>query len=145
VSDALDAVLARLDSPREVAPGRWRARCPAHDGKSRSTLSLTRGDDDRVLLHCFGGCEVEQVVATLGLQLADLMPPAPTTHRAGPMRAPFVPAQVFGAVRHEVGVVSVIASDMHRSRAVSDDDYVRLKVAADRLDEAATHAYGRKC
>ena len=40
----------------------YRARCPAHGGKSRSTLSITEKDDGRILLHCFHGCSVEEVL-----------------------------------------------------------------------------------
>ena len=73
----VDLVLSRLDEPREVAPGRWRARCPAHGGKNRTTLAVTDGDDGRVLLHCFSDCDTEAVVHAIGLTLADLFPDRP--------------------------------------------------------------------
>ncbi len=47
------------------------ARCPAHDDRTNS-LKVDPGDDGRVLLHCFAGCDPEQVVAALGLTMADL-------------------------------------------------------------------------
>lgn len=59
----------------------WMARCPAHDDRSPS-LSVRRGEDGRVLIHCHAGCPPEAVVAALGLVMADLMPEserAPTT------------------------------------------------------------------
>lgn len=46
------------------------AQCPAHDDNSPS-LSLRRGDEC-ALLHCFAGCQPADVVAALGLRLADL-------------------------------------------------------------------------
>lgn len=46
------------------------SNCPAHDDRSPS-LSM-READDRVLLHCHAGCTTDQVVAALGLKLADL-------------------------------------------------------------------------
>lgn len=144
MTDPVDMVLARLDSAREVAPGRWRARCPAHDGKSTSALSITRGDDGRVLLHCFAGCDVESIAEAIGLQLHDLFVPVPAEHRAGPMRQRFVPAQVFDILRAEVGVVVVIAGDMHRQREVTPADYERLRTCVDRLDDIARGAYGRR-
>lgn len=144
MSEPIDLVLQRLDKPREVAPGRWRARCPAHDGKSGSTLSLTRADDGRVLLHCFSGCEVAQVVASMGLQLHELFTPSPAEHRATAPRSPFVPAQVFDVARHEVAVASVIASDMNQRRDINATDYARLRTAAERLEDIARGAYGRK-
>ena len=47
------------------------SRCPAHDDHEPS-LSISVGDDGRVLLHCFAGCKPEQVVAALGLKMRDL-------------------------------------------------------------------------
>jgi AAA domain len=46
------------------------ARCPAHEDRSPS-LSL-RHIEGSVLLHCFAGCHAEDVLAALGLGLADL-------------------------------------------------------------------------
>ena len=50
--------------------GKWTARCPAHQDNSPS-LAITEAYD-RVLIHCFAGCETEDVIATIGLSLADL-------------------------------------------------------------------------
>ncbi|OAI26386.1 MULTISPECIES: primase-helicase family protein [Methylomonas] len=47
--------------------------CPAHDDKNPS-LSMGVGRDGRVLLKCFAGCTIEQVVAGFGLRLSDLHP-----------------------------------------------------------------------
>ena len=49
------------------------ARCPAHDDK-RASLSVSEGDDGRVLAHCHAGCATEAVCAALGVALADLFP-----------------------------------------------------------------------
>jgi len=45
-------------------------QCPAHDD-NRASLSV-RAARDRVLIHCHAECSVEDVVAALGLQMADL-------------------------------------------------------------------------
>lgn len=47
------------------------ARCTAHDDR-RASLSISRGDDGRVLLHCHAGCAPEAVLAAAGLTMADL-------------------------------------------------------------------------
>jgi len=46
------------------------ACCPAHEDKTPS-LAISE-TDDRVLIHCFAGCETDDVIATIGLSLADL-------------------------------------------------------------------------
>lgn len=54
--------------------GRQRAaRCPAHDDH-RASLSVGRGDDGRVLLHCHAGCALDAILTAAGLTTADLFP-----------------------------------------------------------------------
>lgn len=53
-----------------TAPGRASAQCPAHEDRSPS-LSV-RDAGGRLLVHCFGGCETPEVLASVGLGLADL-------------------------------------------------------------------------
>jgi len=50
--------------------GKWMACCPAHKDTSPS-LAISEVND-RVLIHCFAGCETEDVMAAIGLSLADL-------------------------------------------------------------------------
>jgi hypothetical protein len=69
----LARVLERLPGVRQTGAG-YSAHCPAHDDRSAS-LSVTDGDDGRVLLHCHAGCAVEAIVAAMGLEVRDLFPP----------------------------------------------------------------------
>jgi hypothetical protein len=67
----------------------WRTRCPAHNGESSTSLSITQGDDGRVLLKCHGGCQFSTIVAKLGLKECDLfepIEPAQTTPRLKPVK-----------------------------------------------------------
>lgn len=49
------------------------AYCPVH-GDNRPSLSLGVGRDGRLLLHCFAGCEPDEVLAAVGLSFRDLIP-----------------------------------------------------------------------
>lgn len=51
--------------------GRGLWTCPAHEDRSPS-LSVNEGDDGRVLINCFAGCEAAAVVEAIGLNLRDL-------------------------------------------------------------------------
>lgn len=55
----------------ERAPGQARAMCPAHGVNSKTSLKVT-GVDGQVLVHCFGGCTPDDVLASLNLHKADL-------------------------------------------------------------------------
>ena len=68
----LDSVLSRLKNVRLTRSG-WTACCPAHDDRHAS-LSISVGDDGRVLLHCHAGCDVRDVASALGLEMRDLFP-----------------------------------------------------------------------
>jgi len=84
--DPLRAVRDALEDagcdPR--GPGhKFTARCPAHEDRTPS-LSVGEGVDGRALVYCFGGCDADEIVRTIGLQWADLFPPG---HRnARPVR-----------------------------------------------------------
>jgi putative DNA primase/helicase len=63
-------LIERLERVKRSGEG-WVARCPAHED-NRPSLSITEGEDGRVLLHCFAGCTVESIAAALGLELTEL-------------------------------------------------------------------------
>ena len=65
--------------------GKWTVRCPAHNDHKPS-LSISLGDDGRVLLKCFSGCSVEEVVGAVGLKMKDHFPP--TSSRSLSFAAP---------------------------------------------------------
>jgi hypothetical protein len=71
-----DTVLKRLRALRRRITGSgpsWQAACPAH-ADSRPSLSLTETAEGVLLVHCWGGCATEQVLAKLGLTLKSLYP-----------------------------------------------------------------------
>jgi len=72
-----EKVLARLPDARKSSKG-WSACCPAHEDRTPS-LSISEGDDGRVLLHCHAGCSAESVCDKAGLSIRDLMPERPVT------------------------------------------------------------------
>jgi hypothetical protein len=68
----LEVLLSKLDNVRRSGHG-WSARCPAHEDR-HSSFSITPAEDGKILLKCFAGCPVEEVLARLGLAWADLFP-----------------------------------------------------------------------
>ncbi|MCC7406683.1 MAG: hypothetical protein IT442_01335 [Phycisphaeraceae bacterium] len=72
--DPLQPILDKLDAVRKT-PNGFAARCPAHDD-THASLSVSRGTDGRVLLHCHAGCSPMAVCQAMGLRLGDLFPRA---------------------------------------------------------------------
>lgn len=71
MAEPVDLILSHLKTFKKTYTG-YSAKCPAHDGKHDNSLSITSGDDGRVLLKCFAGCSSEEVVKSLGLTMKDL-------------------------------------------------------------------------
>src|SRR5262245_57436910 len=68
----LAEVARRFQGNRQQGAG-WMARCPAHDD-AKASLSISAGDDNRILLHCHAGCSFEAITKAAGLTSADLSP-----------------------------------------------------------------------
>jgi hypothetical protein len=51
----------------------WTALCPAH-ADTRPSLSIAQGEDGRALVKCHVGCDINAIVAAVGLTLKDLFP-----------------------------------------------------------------------
>ncbi len=71
----VNTFLAQLDRVRTTRRG-WLSRCPSHPDLHPS-LSIAEGDGGKILLRCWAGCTVQEIVAVMGLQLSDLFADAP--------------------------------------------------------------------
>lgn len=137
-----DTLLSRLDGVRQTGPGRWLARCPAHDDR-RPSLSIRETDDGTVLIHDFGGCEAVDVIAAVGLELADLFPDSdghpgghPRAH-ARPGNPPRIPAaDRLAAIDREATVVAMIADSAAKGATITEAMRERLALAASRIGAA---------
>lgn len=73
-ADPSALVLDRLErlgrKHRPNGSRQWLAQCPAHPDRNPS-LGV-KAADDRALLHCYAGCDLEQVLAALDLRPSDL-------------------------------------------------------------------------
>ncbi len=135
----IDDLLSHLDKVRRTGPGRWIARCPAHDDKAPS-LTIRALEDGRILVHCFTGCSTSAVLAAVGLEFADLYPePLPNLH-GKPERRPFPAADVLRALNREVLIVAAAAGFLLEGRSISDEDRARLVLAFERIQEAVAYS-----
>lgn len=71
---ALELLLSQLKQAVQSGNG-WMALCPAH-ADTNPSLSIKLGDDGRILIHCFAGCQTESVLAAVGLGMNALAAPA---------------------------------------------------------------------
>jgi len=131
---AIDSLLSDLDGVRETGHKKYVARCPAHEDRSPS-LAIKDCGDGRVLIHCFAGCETEDVLSAVGLTFADLMPERINgQHSFRPQR--FDTRQVLATLDHESLVVAIIGADFLEYRAIDNPTWSRLSKSVERINTA---------
>ena len=137
----VDTFMQRLPKPPRQSGKGWRADCPACDDRKQA-LSFTEGDGEKLILHCFKGCAAVDVLAALGLRLADVYPfrnwpESPQKKRAARRairEAGFRAALSTLAV--EWNVVQAAARQLARWGVLSEEDDARLALALHRFDGA---------
>jgi hypothetical protein len=68
----LDAVLDKLERVRPSTGDGFRARCPVHGGTSDDDMAIRPGAK-WINIHCFAGCDYDDIRRELGLEWADLV------------------------------------------------------------------------
>lgn len=84
----MELILPRLDGVTPSGSGSL-ARCPAHADRNPS-LRVDEGDDGQALLHCFAGCEIEDIMDALELPTYALFPRGQKAS-SSPRREPATP------------------------------------------------------
>ena len=121
-----DKILGYLTKVRPTGEGRWVACCPAHEDKSPS-LAI-REDGDRLLLKCFAGCDIEQIVDSVGLQVTDLFPESELPHR--PLSRPFPAGDILKCLQPETYFLSLCALSVREGLPLTDSEMDHLLVAS---------------
>lgn len=137
----VDRLLERLDHVRVSGSG-WVARCPAHHDRDPS-LAVAVGDDDRALVHCFGGCDVQQIVAAVGLELSDLFGRTADQNDARGRRSR-LPAgaqqanwrAAIGVLDREATIIWLAGQQLAGGAALAPADAHRLDAACERVADA---------
>ena len=130
MTNPIDKALARLHGVVHAGKS-YKALCPAHGDRSPS-LSVKEGDDGRVLLHCFAGCGVGDIVAAMDLRLSDLF--ADATRKQHGLKIPGVSArELKTATEHELQILFIIKADRKAGRPISPSDFERTKIALHRI------------
>ncbi len=136
-----DILLQHLQRVKSTGQGRWMACCPAHDDKSPS-LSIREIDGEKILVHCFGGCDIASVLSAVGLTFDDLFPQKESGEPFSKgERRPFPAADILRAVAGEAQFVYLCAQAVSKGEKLLEQDLARLLVAASRI-QAGLHAGG---
>lgn len=137
-----DGLLSRLTRVRKTGSGRWVACCPSHGSGTNTALTIRELPDDRVLLHDFGGCEIEAVLAAVGMTVADLFPESLAAsetggdrrYRSGGHRVPA--GDVLIAVGRDALTAAMVARGIGDAGHATDGEIDLLFKVAGRLAAA---------
>ena len=124
-----DTLLHRLDGVRPTGQDQWVARCPAHEDKSPS-LSIAE-KDDRVLIHCHAGCDVNEVVDAVGLNITDLFPPR--QDRGKPVKRRPDYRGMWMLSRHAFWVLAIATADLDNNKPLNEKDMESVRIARARI------------
>jgi hypothetical protein len=134
-------LLSRLQGLRQTAPGRFVARCPAHEDRTPS-LAVRELPDGRLLVHCFGGCEVGDVLAAVGLRMADLFPDPLPRLEGRPIRRPFSADEALTCLAAESQILAICGGQLADGKPLSANDQARLDTAVGRIATVLEVAHG---
>ena len=136
-----EALLSGLEKVKQTRPDSWLACCPAHEDRQAS-LAIRELDDGRVLVHCFAGCSVHEVLSAAGLEMDALFPEkALGRHSIKGERRPFPAADVLRAISFESLVIAAAGVALLDGKPFSTQDRERMILAVARI-QAATSAAG---
>ena len=130
---SVDTLLQRLTKVKG-GKGRWTACCPSHEDRSPS-LAIRETEDGRILLKCFGGCSVQEIVGSIGMDMCDLFPDSKEHHRPKVKNA-FYATDLLKLIEFESTIVIIAANDLANGKQLSDNDRSRLRQAHERILEA---------
>ncbi len=143
-----DVLLSKLARVRKTGAGRWVACCPSHGKGTNTALAIRELPDGRVLMHDFGGCAIESVLAAIGLNIADLFPEKLTATEAGGDRryrsgGHRVPAgDVLIATARDTLIAATVARGIADAGEATDNEVDLLFSVAGRLAAAVEVTHG---
>ena len=121
-----------FDGVRETGSGQYSCRCPAHEDKSAS-LGIKEGDEDRILLNCFAGCDVKSILDSVGLDWKDILPDNKLFQAE---KHSFNPFAVLKMIRDEVLIIGLSSVDIRNGKPLNDKDHDRLLKAVANVRDA---------
>ena len=134
---SFESLVNMLDGVCATGSGKCIARCPAHDDRSPS-LAIKECEDGRILVHCFAGCETEDVLAAVGLSFSDIMPERVGSQQFHRPEKWTNAREALATLDHESLVVAVIGADFLQHHEINEDVWSRLASAVERINTTRT-------
>jgi hypothetical protein len=139
---SLNGILSRLEHVRKSGDG-YRAKCPAHDGEGKGTLSISESKivKGKILLHCWGEeCAKSEIMASIGMEMSDLFPERLTHHAPPEQRRKWRQDAIhrdwcdfLNIAAYEMNIIYVAGGVIRAGNPLSDEHNIRLDDALKRI------------
>jgi hypothetical protein len=131
----INLLLDKLEGVRKSGTNKWMCKCPSHTDRSPS-LGVKLLDDDKILINCLAGCSASEIVSSIGLTLADLMPEKPQVYNRTRARVPrFSKTEMFDRLLHESIILSLAIRQLMSGKELSQADIASVHKAESIIDE----------
>lgn len=131
IERGLSYMLNHLRKVKQTGRGRYIACCPAHEDKHPS-LAI-RDDNGTILIKCFAGCSVYEIVAAVGMELGDLFP---ESNARKPIKNPFPAVDVLRCIQREAMIITVTAIRIADGKKIEKSELERMILACNLIGAA---------
>ena len=132
----INKILERLQKVKQTKPNQWVACCPAHNDKHPS-LAIKHCDNGKILIKCWSGCGIDDIVGAIGLELSDLFPEG--THYKKQEREHFSAETILKALHKESIIMRMLASDIKNGVQLGEQEIKRAEQAENKIHEACSY------
>lgn len=130
----INEILSKFQKVYKSGTDQWQCICPVHDDKSPS-VGIKYTKDGRILIHCFSGCDTNEILDAIGLSFDDLFPDK-LDDNYKPIRRAFNPYAVLSSLSNEILLCVLAAMDLSKGKPLNEVDQKRLLLAYSRIKGA---------
>jgi len=137
----IDNILNHMQGVKKIAHNRWVCLCPVHNEKTPSMAINFGRSGDRIVMKCFGcGAGVPQVMEAIpSLTWDDFMPESIGYAKGDKNYVKFPQQDILTALSWECIVAKTIIKRVLENTKVSEEEYKRLEMAANRIIKASSY------
>lgn len=139
-NDILSKIVPYLKKPIRRQNGGLLAFCSGHDDKRSRSLAVNVGDDGKILMKCFAGCGIDEIVRGMSLKVSDLYPDTSKAKYDPQSRAYFQEWQILEALAFDAAVLLIAARRISKGETLPEADLEYLSKAIIRINDAVSYS-----
>ena len=132
----MNKILERLEKVKQTRSYQWVACCPAHADKHPS-LAIKLCDNGKILIKCWSGCGIDDIMGAIGLELSDLFPNDPGYTKQE--RSYYSADTILKALHKEAIIMRLLASQIKQGIPIDKNNLKRAEIAENRIHEACSY------